>query len=127
MSQNKIYGIFKLFALITSGLAVGVVSVVIFQTWQSRPVTYGDYSSKFHDPAKTLILYGTSWCSACKATRKFLSERKINYIDLDIEKSPQATKEYSELGKNAIPVLLFRDRTIVGFESKLIVDAVGKH
>lgn len=126
-SQNKIYSIIKLFVLVVAGLTIGVIGVVVFQRWQSSPVTYGDYSSRFHDPAETLILYGTSWCPACKATRKFLAERKIKYIDVDIEKSPQATKEYSALGKNAIPVLLFRDRTIVGFESKLITDALEKH
>jgi glutaredoxin len=114
----------KLSLLVASGLSLGVVAALAFKGWNSSPVSYADNSTSFQNSKSALILYGTSWCPACRATRKFLKENNIAFIDLDIDRSKQAALEYSKLEKEDIPVLLFKDRVIVGFQPKLILEAI---
>ena len=41
-----------------------------------------------------VILYATDWCGYCRATRKFLEDEKIAFVEFDIEKSDEGAKQY---------------------------------
>ncbi len=51
-----------------------------------------------------LTLYSAAWCRDCREAKKFLSEHKIPYTEIDIEKTPGAAEEVlRNVGKRAIP------------------------
>jgi glutaredoxin len=60
-------------------------------------------------------MFSTVWCPYCAKTRAYFAERKIAYVELDIEKSPAAAKQYAQLGAGGIPKVLIGDRMIGGF------------
>jgi glutaredoxin 3 len=82
--------------------------------------------------AAVVILYGTSWCPACKAARQYLSERKIPFADKDIERDANAARELREkaarLGVPAdrIPILDVRGRLLIGFEKSRLEALLGE-
>ena len=75
-----------------------------------------------------IVLYGASWCSACRAMSQLLDEKKIVYKKLDIEKDPGADQAMAKLleanarSKGGIPVLQFGGRIMVGFQSSMLND-----
>jgi glutaredoxin 3 len=79
-----------------------------------------------------VIVYGTSWCPACKSARQYLTERKIPFADKDIERDPSAARELREkaarLGVPAdrIPILDVRGRLLIGFEKSRLEALLGE-
>jgi len=73
-----------------------------------------------------IILFYTSWCPACKATQKFLNEKKIPFIAAEIEQNLAAQYFFNELtgGSSPIPVIVVGDTVIVGYKPWTILDAV---
>jgi glutaredoxin 3 len=82
--------------------------------------------------APVVIIYGTSWCGACREARRYLSERKIPFADRDVEKDPAAARELAtkaaRLGVPAdrVPVLEVRGRLLIGFDRARLEALLGE-
>lgn len=64
---------------------------------------------------KKIVLYSTSWCSACKKAKKFLSRNNIDFTEKDIEKSHQAKQEFARLGGRGVPLILIGETKLRGY------------
>ncbi len=62
-----------------------------------------------------VVLYATSWCGYCQATREFFNANGIEYIELDIERSADAARGHRELGGGGVPLIVVGDTVIHGF------------
>jgi glutaredoxin len=68
-----------------------------------------------------VILYGASWCGACKQAKQYFTQKGVPFVEKDIEKEPAARSEMlakaREQGVNAsgIPVIDVKGRLIGGF------------
>jgi len=78
-----------------------------------------------------VILYGTPWCGACKAARRYLGSKHIPFAYKDIENDPAAARELqqkaSRLGIPAdrVPILDVRGRLLVGFDRTRLEALLG--
>ena len=51
-----------------------------------------------------LIVYTAGWCRDCREAKRFLDKHKIEYKEVDIERTPGAADELQlHVGKKAIP------------------------
>ena len=68
-----------------------------------------------------VVLYGTSWCGACAAARRFFTDHGVPFVDKDIEKDPKAEAELVRKARRAgvslrgVPVIDFRGTIVLGF------------
>lgn len=62
-----------------------------------------------------IVLYGANWCPDCRRSKAFLSEQRIPYEYIDLEKVPEASKvvESYNNGKHIIPTIVFDDGSIL--------------
>jgi glutaredoxin len=75
-------------------------------------------------PAGTarVVLYGTSWCGACRTARQYFVQNGIPFVDKDVEKDAAAAAELRDkatrLGVSAdrVPVLDIGGRLLIGFD-----------
>ncbi len=78
-----------------------------------------------------VILYGTPWCGACKAAKKYLAQRRIPYAYKDIDGDPAAARELqakaARLGVPAdrVPILDVRGRLLIGFDAARLEAMLG--
>ena len=58
-----------------------------------------------------IIVYGTAWCPDCKRAKRFLSELRVPYVNVDIEQDSEgmAFVEQVNHGKHIIPTIVFPD------------------
>ena len=84
----------------------------------------GDYSSYFPNPKAKVVMYGTAWCDYCAKTRAHFKANKVEFIDLDIEKSELARQQHQALGGGGVPVVLVGNRKIIGFNAPALTEAV---
>jgi mycoredoxin len=89
----------------------------------SALLTSGGTTSEFAQRGE-IVLYATSWCGYCKATRDLLAREGIAYREFDIETSAEGAKLYRAIGGRGVPVLEVGDRIIRGYDEKQILAAV---
>jgi glutaredoxin len=82
------------------------------------------------DPDAEVILYGASWCNACRGAAAYLRERDIDFVERDIEREPGAREEMMRTARAAgvtprgIPVIDFRGEVITGFDRAALQRAI---
>lgn len=73
-----------------------------------------------------IVLYGTSWCGACRTAREYFRGRGIAFVDKDIERDPAAREEMMRKARaqgvptGGVPVIDVRGRMLPGFDRALI-------
>lgn len=108
---------FLLMAVVAAALGIGTAKVIPMMFPRIMPSTSveGNYQKYFPSQEVKVVVYGTSWCPYCKQTREYLAERKIEFADLDIEKSKAAREQFTALGGQSLPLVLIGNRKITGY------------
>lgn len=84
----------------------------------------GGVEPAVRSPAGTarVVLYGTTWCGACRTARQYFVQNGIAFVDKDVEKDAAAAAELRDkatrLGVSAdrVPVLDIGGRLLIGFD-----------
>lgn len=117
---------FAIYALIlAAGLGAGRGLSMLPDLLRSK-YTEGNYAAYYPDAHSKVVLYGTSWCGYCAKTRAFFKEKKIDFVDLDIEKSADAKKAHAALGGGGVPTVLIGNRKIQGYDADAFQAALKK-
>jgi glutaredoxin len=80
---------------------------------------------------KDIVLYGASWCGACKQARRYFQQKGLAFVDHDIEHEPEARKEMlakaraQGVSTSGIPVIDVRGRLMGGFDPSAIESALA--
>lgn len=72
-----------------------------------------------------VVLYGTATCPYCAQARAWLQERRIEFVDLDLDSSPKAREQFKRLGGRSVPLILVQRERIEGFDAEAIGKALG--
>lgn len=78
-----------------------------------------------------VILYGASWCGACRAAKQWLRAKAVPFVERDVEGDASARAEKVEKARAAgvssggIPVLDARGTILVGFSPDAYARALG--
>jgi len=62
-----------------------------------------------------VVMYGTSWCTYCKAAKAYFRKKRIRFVEYDIEASATARRRYDKLGGRGVPLIVVGDRQMTGF------------
>lgn len=63
-------------------------------------------------------VYTSDTCSYCKMVKEYLSEKGVEYEEMNISKDPEARKELISEGFMGVPVVYIGDEVIQGFDKK---------
>lgn len=112
-------------SLVRDGLAMTIVAVLasalgsqipsLYNTWRDRE-RGGDFSRHVSGLPHAITLYGTTTCQYCQAARSYLQQSGISFNDSLVDQSTSARERFALLKESGVPVLVTKDRLIVGFE-----------
>ena len=62
-----------------------------------------------------IVAYGTNWCPDCHRSKRFLDERGVPYVNVDVEHDVQAAAYIQQInhGKRVIPTIVFPDGSVL--------------
>jgi glutaredoxin len=107
------------------GIATSVVSRYQFEAQDDPHLpSLGGSTEEAGDGGaeRQVIVYGTSWCGACKAAREFLRGHHIPFVEKDIEKDQAAENELARKAKRAglklggVPVIDVAGQLTMGYD-----------
>lgn len=84
------------------------------------------------DPDADVVIYGASWCSACRGAAAYLREQEVSFVERDVEREPGAREAMMEAARRAgirpqgIPVIDFRGEVIAGFDRGALQRAIAR-
>ena len=86
----------------------------------AEPNTLGD--------EKTMIrLFTTTHCPSCSLTKKYLTDKKISFKEINLDNDMQAAQEMVELsGQLSVPVLDVNGEIVIGYNRPAIEHALAK-
>ncbi len=61
------------------------------------------------------IMVSLSTCPACRAAREWLTEQKVDYVELAIDQSDEADRVARQLDIKSVPAFLIDGRQVTGF------------
>ena len=72
-------------------------------------------------------VYTTPWCGYCSAARKLLSQKGIQYEEIDVGSDSNLRREMTELsGRRTVPQIFIDTQPIGGYDDMAALDASGK-
>lgn len=102
-----------------------IVAAVVVLNWGAISARLnGKTSASEFAKNGEVVLYATSWCGYCRATRELLAREGVKYREFDIEQSAEGAKLYRALGGRGVPLLEVGDTLIRGYNEKAILAAV---
>lgn len=79
-----------------------------------------------------VVLYGASWCGACRQAAAYMRQQGIAFVEHDIEREPDARRAMQESCQRAriqctgIPVLDVRGEVMQGFDPQALTRALAR-
>lgn len=73
-----------------------------------------------------VIVFGASWCGACRQAEAYLRERNVPFVEHDIEREPEARADMQRRARaagitaNGIPIIDIRGRVMQGFDPSAV-------
>ena len=119
---DKIKEVAQYAIILVVGLGIGL-GVKEAWNWYNTPAAFIETNTAPHfaNVEQKVVMYSTSWCKFCKATREYLEANNIDYVERDIEKGDEHTdKLYATIGAKAIPQVVIGNKIISGFNKELI-------
>ncbi|MBN2386379.1 MAG: redoxin domain-containing protein [Anaerolineales bacterium] len=79
------------------------------------------------EPQAEVVMYCTAWCPACRRARQVLEQYKVNYVEVDITRDPEAAARVRGWanGNETTPVFNIRGQVIVGYDLVKLAKALG--
>ena len=73
-----------------------------------------------------VIIYTTSQCPYCKATREYFQTRDISYQERNVEQDDDAFAEMIERsGQMSVPVIEVHDTMLIGFDRQHLDELIS--
>ncbi len=125
MPTQKLKTFVSYLFILAAGLGAGYV-LAHAPEWLKPNYTEGNYAAYYPNAKTKVVVYGTQSCSYCKKTREFLHAQNVTFLDLDVQHSDKARKDFEQLGGKGVPLVLIGDRQIRGFNQGALEDALKK-
>jgi glutaredoxin len=75
--------------------------------------------------ASRLVLYSADWCGACRKAKRYLSERRAEFEERNVDIPAVAEELLRKTGERGIPVLERGGRILTGFSEAAYAELLG--
>lgn len=76
--------------------------------------------------AKKVTMYSTPWCVYCKMAKKYFTENKIEFTELDVAADEKARDEMvKKTGQMGVPVIDIDGEFTIGFDQMRLKQLLG--
>ena len=73
-----------------------------------------------------VVLFSTSTCSWCHRAKRYFTEHRVPFKEIDVERDQQAARDIArKTGQTGVPVIKIGSAWIVGFDKEKIDATLG--
>jgi len=75
-----------------------------------------------------IVVYSRKSCAPCQTLKLFLTKRKLDFVELDVDNSTHLNRLIETTGKTTVPTTIVNGNTVIGLNigmiNKLITDSL---
>ena len=72
-------------------------------------------------------MYATSWCGFCAAARRLLTEKGVEWDEVDVEEHPEeGQRVYAETHTSTVPQIFIGDTHVGGYDNLQAMEQAGE-
>jgi glutaredoxin 3 len=72
-------------------------------------------------------IYLTPWCPYCRAAKQLLGDKKVRYVEIDVDDRPDLRKWLvTATGQRTVPQVFINGKSVGGYSDISALDAAGK-
>ena len=76
----------------------------------------------------TIIVYSSDTCPYCKKAKDYLKSKGIKYEERNISQNSKWAEEVKKVsGQNGIPVIVYKDKVVVGFDQRKLDELINQY
>ena len=94
-------------------------AAVLWHTGRNQ-VTAADISTE-HE----LVFFSAPWCGYCDRARDWFDAQAVDYLEINIESSTEAHRQWREAGGRGVPLVLVGEQRIAGYAPAAFASALG--
>ncbi|MDH3201786.1 MAG: glutathione S-transferase N-terminal domain-containing protein [Myxococcales bacterium] len=88
------------------------------QAREKGPKQWEIANARRHVP---VVMYSTTWCGVCKKARRYFEDKRISFVEYDVDKNASARAEYLSLNpRRTVPTIKVGNEVIVGFSEAAV-------
>ena len=111
-------------------LGIAIISLCAIYIWKfnhrpTTPITKGNFAQYGVTEGNPIVIYTAETCKACQALKTTLKELRVQYVNVDLDDSPQRHEQLHQQNIRNVPVIFVRDTMVVGFNKDLVVKLIS--
>jgi glutaredoxin len=73
-----------------------------------------------------VVIFTAPWCGFCDRARAHLDERRVEFLEIDVESSAEANAQWRDAGGRGVPLAFFGDQRVSGYSRPVYEDLIDK-
>ena len=99
----------------------------LFDLLHPAPPVQPNYCAAGVEPdGDTLVMLSATWCGYCRKARRQLQAEHVKHCEYDVEQSARGRELYDKSMANGVPVFLYRDRSVFGYDMERVRKMVAR-
>jgi len=79
------------------------------------------------DSTKDIVIYETALCGYCRAAKKLLDGKQVEYRSIRVDQDPEQRQKMMERsGRQTVPQIFIEDHHVGGFDDLAILESTGE-
>ena len=126
MKTVKFFAYFLALGLVfVCGLYGGpVVKSTYSNIFPTPEYTTGDFSALYKSTNTRIVVFSSSTCPFCKATRELLIKNNVKFTEYFVDRDETKNAEFLSLDGSVVPLIFIENRRIQGFMTETIQSAI---
>jgi glutaredoxin len=92
-----------------------VIALLLLAVWMLTNTASGPLQARDISPEHDVVMFAAEWCGYCDQARAWLERNEVNFLEIDIDSSTDAQRQWREAGGRGVPLTFIGDQRMAGF------------
>jgi glutaredoxin len=92
-----------------------VIALLLLAVWMLSNTSSGQLQARDISPDHDVVMFAAEWCGYCDQARAWLEQNEVHFLEIDIDSSVEAQRQWREAGGRGVPLTFIGDQRMAGF------------
>ncbi len=123
--KGALFAVLRAFVQVVFAAALGLLVAKLFAQWNAEQFyAPRELPAAAHVPEAVLVLTRPG-CPFCAKLKDWLSANRVDYVELDIEKSERGKELMGVLSENVVPIVITKGHWLRGYDPEQLEAWLG--
>lgn len=95
-----------------------VLGLLLIVGWSLLSSSSTSLQARDISPDHDVVMFAAEWCGYCDQARAYLVRNQVNFLEIDIDSSTDANRQWREAGGRGVPLTFIGEQRMAGFSAQ---------